>query len=417
MRCQFAFIREVADNSGFYSGKAKNVQEWDVIVVGAGAAGLFCAITAAKRGRRVLVVDNGKRIGRKILMSGGGRCNFTNIYASPANYLSANPHFCKSALSRYTQWDFIALVAQYQIPYHEKTLGQLFCDESAKDIVDMLQQECNKAGVHIALSQEISAVEHQEGRYLLTTATHQMSCQSLVVASGGLSLPNLGATAFGFQLAEQFGINVLPVRAALVPLTWQPADKTVFAEISGVSLPVTAEANDVVFAEDMLFTHRGLSGPAILQISSFWQPGDELKVNLLPGQSLLDLLTEQQQKHPDQELKTALARLLPKRLVETLLAQQLFTNQPLKALNLKSMQKIADSLQQYVFKPNGTEGYRTAEVTLGGVDTHELSSKTMEARKQPGLYFIGEVVDVTGWLGGYNFQWAWSSGWVAGQFC
>lgn len=417
MRCQFAFIREVADNSGFYSGKAKNVQEWDVIVVGAGAAGLFCAITAAKRGRRVLIVDNGKRIGRKILMSGGGRCNFTNIYASPANYLSANPHFCKSALSRYTQWDFIALVAQYQIPYHEKTLGQLFCDESAKDIVDMLQQECNKAGVHIALSQEISAVEHQEGRYLLTTATHQMSCQSLVVASGGLSLPNLGATAFGFQLAEQFGINVLPVRAALVPLTWQPADKTVFAEISGVSLPVTAEANDVVFAEDMLFTHRGLSGPAILQISSFWQPGDELKVNLLPGQSLLDLLTEQQQKHPDQELKTALARLLPKRLVETLLAQQLFTNQPLKALNLKSMQKIADSLQQYVFKPNGTEGYRTAEVTLGGVDTHELSSKTMEARKQPGLYFIGEVVDVTGWLGGYNFQWAWSSGWVAGQYC
>ncbi len=392
------------------------MQEWDVVVVGAGAAGLFCAITAAKRGRRVLVVDNGKRIGRKILMSGGGRCNFTNIYASPANYLSANPHFCKSALSRYTQWDFIALVAQYQIPYHEKTLGQLFCDDSAKDIVDMLQQECNKAGVKIALSQEISSVVHQEGRYLLTTSTQQLSCESLVVASGGLSLPNLGATSFGFQLAEQFGINVLPVRAALVPLTWQPADKAVFAEISGVSLPVTAEANDVVFAEDMLFTHRGLSGPAILQISSFWQPGDKLTVNLLPGQSLMDLLTEQQ-KHPEQELKTALARLLPKRLVETLLAQQLFTNQPLKALNPKSMQKIADSLQQYVFKPNGTEGYRTAEVTLGGVDTHELSSKTMEARKQPGLYFIGEVVDVTGWLGGYNFQWAWSSGWVAGQYC
>jgi len=393
------------------------VQEWDVIVIGAGAAGLFCAITAAKRGRRVLVVDNGKRIGRKILMSGGGRCNFTNIYASPANFLSANPHFCKSALSRYTQWDFIALVAQYQIPYHEKTLGQLFCDDSAKDIVDMLQQECNKAGVHIALSQEITAVTHQADRYLLTTSTQQLSCQSLVVASGGLSLPNLGATAFGFQLAEQFGINVLPVRAALVPLTWQPADKAVFEEISGVSLPVTAQANDVVFAEDMLFTHRGLSGPAILQISSFWQPGDELQVNLLPGQSLVDLLTEQQQKHPEQELKTALARVLPKRLVETLLAQQLFVNQPLKALNPKSMQKIADSLQQYVFKPNGTEGYRTAEVTLGGVDTHELSSKTMEARNQPGLYFIGEVVDVTGWLGGYNFQWAWSSGWVAGQYC
>ncbi len=393
------------------------MQDWDVVVVGAGAAGLFCAIEAAKRGRKVLVLDNGKRIGRKILMSGGGRCNFTNIYASPANYLSANPHFCKSALSRYTQWDFIALVAQYGIPYHEKTLGQLFCDDSAKAIVDMLQQECDKAGVKIALSQTITEVMAIDGGYQLSTLSQQLKCQSLVVASGGLSLPNLGATAFGFQLAEQFGLKVLPVRAGLVPLTWQPADKTVFEAISGVSLPVTASANDVVFAEDMLFTHRGLSGPAILQISSFWQPGDELIVNLLPGQSLLDLLTEQQQKHPEQELKTALSRLLPKRLVETLLELGVVHNQPLKALHAKSMQKLADSLQEYVFKPNGTEGYRTAEVTLGGVDTHELSSKTMEARKQPGLYFIGEVVDVTGWLGGYNFQWAWSSGWVAGQYC
>lgn len=393
------------------------MQDWDVVVVGAGAAGLFCAIEAAKRGRKVLVLDNGKRIGRKILMSGGGRCNFTNMYASPANYLSANPHFCKSALSRYTQWDFIALVAQYGIPYHEKTLGQLFCDDSAKAIVDMLQQECDKAGVQIALSQTITEVMAIDGGYQLSTHSQQLKCQSLVVASGGLSLPNLGATAFGFQLAEQFGLKVLPVRAGLVPLTWQPADKTVFEAISGVSLPVTASANDVVFAEDMLFTHRGLSGPAILQISSFWQPGDELIVNLLPGQSLLDLLTEQQQKHPEQELKTALSRLLPKRLVETLLELGVVHNQPLKALHAKSMQKLADSLQEYVFKPNGTEGYRTAEVTLGGVDTHELSSKTMEARKQPGLYFIGEVVDVTGWLGGYNFQWAWSSGWVAGQYC
>ncbi len=388
-----------------------------MVVIGAGAAGLFCAIEAAKRGRKVVVLDNGKRIGRKILMSGGGRCNFTNIYASPANYLSANPHFCKSALSRYTQWDFIALVGQYGIPYHEKTLGQLFCDESAKDIVDMLQQECDKAGVQIALSQTITEVNAVDGGYQLLTHSQQLKCQSLVVASGGLSLPNLGATALGFQLAEQFGLKVLPVRAGLVPLTWQPADKTVFEAISGVSLPVTASANEVVFAEDMLFTHRGLSGPAILQISSFWQPGDELTVNLLPGQSLVDLLTEQQQKHPEQELKTALSRLLPKRLVETLLDLGVINNQPLKALHAKSMQKLADSLQEYVFKPNGTEGYRTAEVTLGGVDTHELSSKTMEARKQPGLYFIGEVVDVTGWLGGYNFQWAWSSGWVAGQYC
>lgn len=393
------------------------MQQWDVIVIGAGAAGLFCAIEAAKRGRKTLVLDNGKRIGRKILMSGGGRCNFTNIYASPANYLSQNPHFCKSALSRYTQWDFIALVQQYGIAYHEKTLGQLFCDDSAKDIVDMLQQECDKAGVSIALQQDIQNVSFADGVYTVTTPQLSRSCQSLVVASGGLSLPNLGATAFGFQLAEQFGLNVLPVRAALVPLTWQPADKAVFEEISGVSLPVTAEANDVVFPEDMLFTHRGLSGPAILQISSFWQPGDELIINLSPQQDLNEFLLEQQQKHPEQELKTILSRLLPKRLVEKLLELNVFQNQAIKALQGKAIQRLADSLTHYVFKPNGTEGYRTAEVTLGGVDTNELSSKTMEAKKQPGLYFVGEVVDVTGWLGGYNFQWAWASGWVAGQYC
>ncbi len=393
------------------------MQQWDVIVIGAGAAGLFCAIEAAKRGRKTLVLDNGKRIGRKILMSGGGRCNFTNMYTSPANFLSQNKHFCKSALSRYTQWDFLALVQQYQIPYHEKTLGQLFCDDSAKDIVDMLQQECNKAGVQIALQQEIQSVSFNDGQYVLQTNGGRRSCQSLVVASGGLSLPNLGATAFGFQLAEQFGLKVLPVRAGLVPLTWQPDDKAVYEEISGVSLPVTAEANDVMFPEDMLFTHRGLSGPAILQISSFWLPGDAVTVNLSPQQNVLDFLTEAQQKHPEQELKTALSRLLPKRLVEKLLEQNLLTNQPLKALNPKSSQRIADLLHHFVFKPNGTEGYRTAEVTLGGVDTNELSSKTMEAKNQPGLYFVGEVVDVTGWLGGYNFQWAWSSGWVAGQYC
>lgn len=393
------------------------MQQWDVIVIGAGAAGLFCAIEAAKRGRKTLVLDNGKRIGRKILMSGGGRCNFTNIYASPANYLSENRHFCKSALSRYTQWDFIALVQQYGIPYHEKTLGQLFCDNSAKDIVDMLQQECDKAGVQIALQQEISNVTFADGQYQVVTPQLTRQCQSLVVACGGLSLPNLGATAFGFQLAEQFGLKVLPVRAGLVPLTWQPSDKAVFEEISGVSLPVTAEANDVVFPEDMLFTHRGLSGPAILQISNYWQPGDELTINLAPEQDIASFLTEQQQQHPAQELKTALAKILPKRLVEKLLELQLFQNQPLKALNAKNIERLDQALSQYIFKPNGTEGYRTAEVTLGGVDTNGLSSKTMEAKNQPGMYFIGEVVDVTGWLGGYNFQWAWASGWVAGQYC
>ncbi|WP_430457679.1 NAD(P)/FAD-dependent oxidoreductase [Rheinheimera sp.] len=393
------------------------MQQWDVIVIGAGAAGLFAAIEAGKRGRRVLVLDNGKKIGRKILMSGGGRCNFTNIYASHQNYLSQNPHFCKSALSRYTQWDFISLVQQYQIPYHEKTLGQLFCDDSAKDIVELLSSECRKAGVQIALQQQISSVSHSDGLFQVVTPELTRTCQSLVVACGGLSLPNLGATAFGYQLAEQFGLNVLPVRAALVPLTWQPADKAVFEEISGVALPVTAEANDVMFPEDMLFTHRGLSGPAILQISSFWQPGDELLINLLPQLDLSAFLQEQQQKHPDQELKTALGKVLPKRLVEKLIEIKVINNQPLKALQHKSIANISQTLHHYVFKPNGTEGYRTAEVTLGGVDTNELSSKTMEAKKQPGLYFVGEVMDVTGWLGGYNFQWAWSSGWVAGQYC
>jgi predicted Rossmann fold flavoprotein len=398
--------------------RGKNqMQQWDVIVIGAGAAGLFAAIEAGKRGRRVLVLDNGKKIGRKILMSGGGRCNFTNIYASHQNYLSQNPHFCKSALSRYTQWDFISLVQQYQIPYHEKTLGQLFCDDSAKDIVELLSSECRKAGVQIALQQQISSVSHSDGLFQVVTPELTRTCQSLVVACGGLSLPNLGATAFGYQLAEQFGLNVLPVRAALVPLTWQPADKAVFEEISGVALPVTAEANDVMFPEDMLFTHRGLSGPAILQISSFWQPGDELLINLLPQLDLSAFLQEQQQKHPDQELKTALGKVLPKRLVEKLIEIKVINNQPLKALQHKSIANISQTLHHYVFKPNGTEGYRTAEVTLGGVDTNELSSKTMEAKKQPGLYFVGEVMDVTGWLGGYNFQWAWSSGWVAGQYC
>jgi predicted Rossmann fold flavoprotein len=393
------------------------MQQWDVIIIGAGAAGLMCAIEAGKRGRKVLLLDNGKRVGRKILMSGGGRCNFTNMYAGPENFLSQNKHFCKSALSRYTQWDFIALVQKHAIAYHEKTLGQLFCDDSAKDIVDMLLSEAKAANVQIALQQSITGVSFADGQYTVITAELSRQCHSLVVASGGLSLPSLGATAFGFQLAEQFGLKVLPLRAALVPLTWQPSDKAVFEEISGVSLPVTAEANGTVFPEDMLFTHRGLSGPAILQISSYWQPGDEVIVNMAPQTDVAEFLSAQQQAHPEQEVKTALGKLLPKRLVEKLLELNVFTNQPLKALSPKSIKQLADNLHTYVFKPNGTEGYRTAEVTIGGVDTDYLSSKTMEAKQKPGLYFIGEVVDVTGWLGGYNFQWAWASGWVAGQYC
>lgn len=393
------------------------MQHYDVIVVGAGAAGLMCAIEAGKRGRKVVVLDNGKRVGRKILMSGGGRCNFTNIYTSPENFLSQNRHYCKSALSRYTQWDFLALVQKHQIAYHEKTLGQQFCDDSAKDIVAMLLAEAKEAGVHIALQQQIQLVSKTEAGFIVDTPDVSRACHSLVVASGGLSLPNLGATAFGYQLAEQFGLNVLPLRAGLVPVTWQPADKAIFEEISGVSLPVTAEVNGTLFPEDMLFTHRGLSGPAILQVSSYWQPGDDITVNLSPKTDINAFLTSQQQSHPEQELKTALAKLLPKRLVEKLLEMQIITNQPLKALNNKSSQTIANRLHGYIFKPNGTEGYRTAEVTLGGVDTKDLSSKTMAAKEHDNLYFIGEVVDVTGWLGGYNFQWAWASGWVAGQYC
>lgn len=393
------------------------MQQWDVIIIGAGAAGLMCAIEAGKRGRKVLVLDNGKRVGRKILMSGGGRCNFTNMYTSPENFLSQNRHFCKSALSRYTQWDFLALVQKHHIAYHEKTLGQLFCDDSAKDIVQMLVTEAKAAGVQIALQQHIQQVSASEGGFIVDTPEVSRFCHSLVVASGGLSLPNLGATAFGYQLAEQFGLKVLPLRAALVPVTWQPADKAVFEEISGVSLPVTAAANGTVFPEDMLFTHRGLSGPVILQISSYWQPGDDITVNLSPETDINAFLMSQQQSHPEQELKTALAKLLPKRLVEKLLEIQVITNQPLKALTSKSSQTIAKRLHGYIFKPNGTEGYRTAEVTLGGVDTNDLSSKTMAAKERDNLYFIGEVVDVTGWLGGYNFQWAWASGWVAGQYC
>jgi predicted Rossmann fold flavoprotein len=393
------------------------MQQWDVIIIGAGAAGLMCAIEAGKRGRKVLVLDNGKRVGRKILMSGGGRCNFTNMYTSPENFLSQNRHFCKSALSRYTQWDFLALVQKHQIGYHEKTLGQLFCDDSAKDIVQMLMTEAKAAGVQIALQQHIQQVSQGEGGFIVGTPEVSRYCSSLVVASGGLSLPNLGATAFGYQVAEQFGLKVLPLRAALVPVTWQPADKAIFEQISGVSLPVTAEANGTVFPEDMLFTHRGLSGPAILQISSYWQPGDDISVNLSPQTDISEFLLTQQQAHPEQELKTALAKLLPKRLVEKLVELQVITNQPLKALHSKSFLTLANRLHGYIFKPNGTEGYRTAEVTLGGVDTNGLSSKTMAAKQHDNLYFIGEVVDVTGWLGGYNFQWAWASGWVAGQYC
>ncbi|MFO6492708.1 BaiN/RdsA family NAD(P)/FAD-dependent oxidoreductase [Hafnia alvei] len=393
------------------------MENFDVVIVGAGAAGLFCAAQAGQLGLRVLVVDNGKKAGRKILMSGGGRCNFTNMYAEPAAYLSQNPHFCKSALARYTQWDFIELVSRYQIAYHEKTLGQLFCDDSAEQIVDMLLKECELGQVVIRLRSEILNVERMEnGEFSLQLNGEQVNCRSLVIASGGLSMPGLGATPFGYKIAEQFGLNVLPTRAALVPFTLHKPLLDHLQTLSGVAVPsvVTAESG-TSFRESILFTHRGLSGPAILQLSSYWQAGEKVTINLLPDCDLSAFLDAERIEHPNQSLKNTLAKQLPKRLVECLQTLGQIPDATLKQLNVAQQMQVVETLQAWQVIPNGTEGYRTAEVTLGGVDTNELSSKTMQAHKAPGLFFIGEVVDVTGWLGGYNFQWAWSSAWACAQ--
>jgi len=392
------------------------VEKFDVIVIGAGAAGMFCAAQAGQRGRRVLLLDNGKKAGRKILMSGGGRCNFTNLYTEPAAYLSHNPHFCKSALARYTQWDFIDLVNRYGIAWHEKTLGQLFCDDSAQHIVDMLLKECEASAVTLRLRSEVlSTARDGEGFRLQLNGT-DVWAEKLVIASGGLSMPGLGASPFGYKVAEQFGLRVYPTRAGLVPFTLHKPLLEQLSTLSGVALPATIEAQDgTLFKEAMLFTHRGLSGPAVLQISSYWQPGEFVSVNLLPALALTDYLDEQRSAHPNLSLKNSLAKILPKRLVEVLQAMNQIPDVTLKQLNSKQQAELAQLLHQWRVQPNGTEGYRTAEVTLGGVDTTQLSSKTMEARDVPGLYFIGEVADVTGWLGGYNFQWAWSSAWACAQ--
>lgn len=392
------------------------MEKFDAIVIGAGAAGLFCAAQAGQRGLRVLVLDNGKKAGRKILMSGGGRCNFTNLYTEPAAYLSHNPHFCKSALARFTQWDFIALVQKYQIAYHEKTLGQLFCDDSAQQIIDLLLAECALGAVVVRLRSEVTSVEKQGEEFVVTVNGKQVSTHSLIVACGGLSMPGLGATPFGYRLAEQFGLPVLPTRAALVPFTLHKPLLTELQALSGVAVPATVTAqNGIRFAENILFTHRGLSGPAILQISSYWQPGEYVSINLLPGADLAEFFVIQREKHPNLSLRNALAKLLPKRLVECLQTMGDLPDVALNQLSKAAQQDITDKLQNWQVQPNGTEGYRTAEVTLGGVDTLALSSKTMEARDVQGLYFIGEVTDVTGWLGGYNFQWAWSSAWACAQ--
>lgn len=384
------------------------MQQFDVVIVGAGAAGLMCAAVAGARGRSVLLLDHAKKAGEKIRISGGGRCNFTNIHASPKQYLSQNPHFCVSAMKRYTAQDFIALVERHGIAYHEKTLGQLFCDGSSQQIIDMLLKECADAGVQIRLQ---TSVEKLEAGYALTLSDgSNVQAESVVIATGGPSIPKMGASAWGYKVAEQFGLKMVPPRAALVPFTLQ----TPLTELAGVSLPVRASCNGTHFDEAMLFTHRGLSGPAILQISSYWQSGDVLHLNLLPNQDALAVLKHAREEHSKQDVQTVLAGWLPKKLAQYLCAQWNLSGRMAEQGN-KALEKLATQLQDWQIIPSGTEGYRTAEVTIGGVDTDELSSKTMEAKHVAGLYFIGEVVDVTGWLGGYNFQWAWASGVAAGE--
>lgn len=387
----------------------------DVIIIGAGAAGLMCAIEAGKRGRRVLVIEHANKIGKKILMSGGGRCNFTNYVIEPHHYISANPHFCKSALKRYTSYDFIDLVKRHHIAFHEKSHGQLFCDNKASDIVAMLLSECEHAGVSIRLQTKISRVIAQGSRFdLLLSSGESLSSEALVIATGGLSIPTMGASPYGYQLATQFGINVLPTRAGLVPFTLQPGDKEQFSLLSGVSIPCRVQCNEQSFALDMLFTHRGLSGPAMLQISSYWNPGEELWIDMDACDEWVSDLHQRKRREPRIRLKQCFSEALPKRVVNTFFAEDLL-NRELQHFSDQELHKIQAMVKRWVIKPNGTEGYRTAEVTLGGVDTNMVSSQTMEAKSIQGLYFIGEVLDVTGWLGGYNFQWAWSSGWAAGQ--
>ncbi len=389
--------------------------DWDVIVIGAGAAGLMCAITAGTRGRRVLVLDHANKVGKKILMSGGGRCNFTNTGTTPAQYLSANPHFCKSALARYTPPDFIALVDRHGIGWHEKELGQLFCDDSSKQIVRMLLDEADAVQAQVRTHCRVERIERlDDGGFVLATALGRLACASLVIATGGLSIPTMGATGFGYAVARQFGHEVLPTRAGLVPLTLSGKHLERINDLSGVALDVDAQCNGASFRNRMLITHRGLSGPAILQISSYWQPGDTLSLDLMPGEDAHGWLQRQQAERGSTELKTVLADQLPRRLAQRL-CEVWLDSRPMRQYTPAQLLDITAVLSAWPVVASGTEGYRTAEVTLGGVDTRSLSSRTMMSNRVPGLYFIGEVLDVTGWLGGYNFQWAWASGHAAGE--
>ena len=399
--------------------------QYEVIILGAGAAGLMCAVTAARRGRRVLVLEKANKVGKKILMSGGGRCNFTNQGIEAENFISANPHFCKSALSRYTQWDFIAMVEQHGIDYEERKHGQLFCSHSARDILDMLLRDCETAGVEIRTHCDISCVEHTDDGdrpYRLQLQQHQqqlhLACDSLVIATGALSIPTLGGSDMGYQIARQFALALTERRAGLVPFMFSDATRDMCGRLSGISLPVEVSCNRQLFAEDLLFTHRGISGPSILQVSNYWHPGDHIALNLLPQLQAADWLIAMKAQEGRILLKTLLQRELPKALVKEL--QALWwpdsAQLPLAEFSDSQLADIGSKLNHWQLKPSATEGYRTAEVTLGGVDTAGISSRTMAAKGQAGLYFIGEVLDVTGHLGGFNFQWAWSSGYTAGLF-
>ncbi|HAU4072000.1 TPA: NAD(P)/FAD-dependent oxidoreductase [Legionella pneumophila] len=391
------------------------MQEIDVLIIGAGAAGLMCAIEASKRKRKVFVLDHANKAGKKILMSGGGRCNFTNYYIEPNKYFSHNPHFFKSALLRYTQWDFIELVNKHKIAFHEKTLGQLFCDNKSKDIVDMLLKECEQYGATIYLNTVIEQIQKtNDYSFKISTTKGRFHCHSVVIATGGLSIPTMGASPFAYKIAEQFNIKVWPTRAGLVPFTLDVLEKDRLSVLSGIGVDSLVNNERNQFREHILFTHRGLSGPAILQLSSYWYPGEKICINLLPEHNLLESLKTARAEAPHKQLNSVLSIYLPKRVVEVFIPQKLGEKKLADSSN-KDLETISHLLQNWVVKPNGTEGYRTAEVTIGGVDCHAISSKTMEANNVPGLYFIGEALDVTGWLGGYNFQWAWSSGWAAGQ--
>ena len=392
-----------------------NMKNYDVIIIGAGAAGMMCAIEAAKRGRQTLILDKADKAGKKILISGGGRCNFTNLYADASAYLSNNPHFCKSALSRYTPWDIIALFEKHGLSWTEKILGQLFCDQKSKAVVDMLLDECRTHGVKIQFNTTVETLSKAE-QFIVNTNSGCFNSSSLVIATGGASIPRMGATDFALQVAKQFTIKNIPFRAGLVPFLFSQVDMDrYFKGLSGISFNAIVSCNNTSFREAVLITHKGLSGPAILQISSYWHKGDVMTINLSPDDKLADWLIEQKQQHPKMELLTTLGRKIPKRLAKKL-SEFLFQNYPLEQIADKKLISLGEQLNNWQLQPSVTEGMRTAEVCLGGVDTNELSSKTFETKKVSGLYFIGEAVDVTGHLGGYNFQWAWASGWSAGQY-